>query len=394
MQFQDFRSIERRQTILSLSLTAVLLLLAAPPLRANMQQPWIDGSSYSGMFIAEHADILHEDLFIDIEPGFEHAVFRIRYEIECSEDGHAIPFAFLALTGNNHWDEEFDDGFTVELNGKLLSTNVPPDSTEITLRDAFDKQIDSIFSEGATSLEIWQLLRPEDRELKFFSANLNRGKHVIEARYRAAAHIDLSEYVREYRFHYALGPARHWKSFGSLNLVVNAGPDAATLTSNLPDSLFKREGQVLSAQFDGIPLDVIELRFTPEVAGFTSFVLWLSPFGTALIFIAPFFWLHIHMMHRWFGLKTGRWKYYVAFILGGLVVPFLFLAFLLLSDELTDYLIGAHAGGLHGTIYPIMFLWPFVFLIYLGGIAAEQKVLRNVAKKNSHSELDSEQPTD
>ncbi len=382
MQLQIPQSTGSRRTLRSTVMVLLLTVLAAPTLRANMQQPWIDGTSYSEMFIAEYADILHEDLHVEIEPGFEYAVFRVRYEVECREDGRHIPFAFLAMNAENHWDDTFDDGFTVELDGRLLSTNDQPDSTEQALREAFGAQVDSIYSKSATSLEIWQFLRPEYRDLKFFSAGLNKGKHVIEVRYRAAAHIDISEYVREYRFHYALGPARYWKSFGTLNLMIDGGGEAAAFSSNLPDSMFKREGEVLRAQFDGIPLDVIELQFTPEVSGFTSFVISLSPFGTALIFVSPFFLLHLYLIYRNFRLAEGHWKYFLVLISGCLVVPILFLLFLLLSDELTDFLIGAHAGGLHGTIYSVIFLSPFVFLIYWGVIAAVQFVIA-VARKKS-----------
>lgn len=113
----------------------------------------------------------------------------------------------------------------------------------------------------------------------------------------------------------------------------------------------------------------------------------------ALVLVAPFLLLHLFLIHRYFDLPEGHWKYYLVLTSGCLVIPFLFLSFSLLSDVLTDALIGPYAGGLHGTIYSVIYFSPFVFLIYWAGIALIQLGMA-FARKNIVTTLDSEQTTD
>lgn len=92
-------------------------------------------------------------------------------------------------------------------------------------------------------------------ERRVFTATIRPGRHRLRARYAAppSTHNDTPQ--RYWQFSYILAPAREWGGFGQLNVKIYAGKDwAVAVTPEL-----RREGDVLSGRFDGIPADHIAL---------------------------------------------------------------------------------------------------------------------------------------
>jgi hypothetical protein len=200
------------------------------------------------------------------------------------------------------------------------------------------------------------------KDLQAFTLEVTPGEHTVDVYYTASPWIDRSDWIRESSIRYSLSPARHWKSFGPLEVIVEV-PEA--------DGLFRSS---LKAPTDGslpgravwrfteIPADVINVAYTPKVCPLARTLMGLSPFGLALGVGAVLLLLHIRWMHR-FRVNGNRGRS-AALIIGVLLAPLGFLIAFLFSYDLIDMAIGPDAGRFHGYTIFHLGLYPIITPLY------------------------------
>jgi len=200
--------------------------------------------------------------------------------------------------------------------------------------------------------------------LKYFEIDLKKGEHKIRVEYSANAWIDISKWVKEYSFRYSLSPAKHWKSFGSLVLVLDARANKCTPITNIGQPTWGNLDSIAVWNFSKLPSDYLEISFKPHVSTFANFMIAIGPIGLTL-----FLSLILVAMHAFFIIRHRKHKstkkYSWIVIAGSLIFPLLILIGYMFSFNLIDNSIGVEAGKYHGyTIFTIIF-YPLLVPVYL-----------------------------
>jgi len=327
-----------------------------------MASPVVEGTLGAAPFINKYVDILHEDIFIHPTEDFSSAKFNIEYFVYAHKSGNQIPLLFIA--------SEYKDKFKIWVDDKEVQLqNIPEKYT--SLYNSPFKDFDQSFDTTGYTKEPLVTLRLNDRsgityplsDLKYFETDLLNGNHKIRVEYNADLWIDLSGWVKEYQFKYALSPAKYWKSFGTLSITLDASELNKKITSNLGTPTKGSLDSVCTWNFNKLPVEVMEISYKPEVSEFANFLIEIGPTGVSLslgIFIIIFHcWLI--MLNR----KKGSIKRFpIIRILGCFFVPLLILILFISSYSWIDAAIGDQAGRRHGYIFLVIFLYPFLLLIY------------------------------
>jgi hypothetical protein len=327
--------------------------------RGNMSQPTYDGSLVSAPFINQHVNIIHENIFITPKSDLT-AFYKIEYQIESLEEGINLPFIFYAL--------DYRGEFKIWV-----------DSVEVRIDSNIDirNENDYLYSLDSSSLpkglaepSFWfwenmgQYTGPQD--LKYFTTNLSKGKHIIVVEYYSTVWVDLSDWVKEYSFRYSLSPARKWKSFGTLDVSVDCTEFGEHFVSNLDSGLVKSDNAkplISHYHFNKIPADFISLTWIPKVGFFANALIFIGPFGLMLILFFGLVYTHFRMVriYRRNNLYRGI---SVVVALGSVLVPFLAMSSLFFFYPFIDWVIGAQASSHYGYFFFVFVLYPIVLPIY------------------------------
>lgn len=342
-------------------LAFIFLFLVSQSLFANMASPIIPGTVVATPFTSQYVDILGEKIFIRVNEGFTTAHFQIEYRIRSSANGKQIPLIFYAI--------DYSKDFKVWIDGREINIKKLPD--ELQLKDSillsdfnylFDKRL---LSEGP-QLDISKDLKTDFYvniyDLLFFEADFPEGEHTIKVEYTALAEIDGSDWVNKYSFRYSLSPANYWKSFGGLELKVDATEFDGTVTTNLDQLGNGSLDSIANWSFDLLPGDFILIKHVPKITSFAQTLIAISPEGIALIIGMLIVVLHLFIMIRYRN-KNPQKRFSWPMIVGSLAVPLVYLlanyyAYFLIDCFLDD------ASGNHGYIFFILTLYPPLLLIY------------------------------
>jgi hypothetical protein len=220
----------------------------------------------------------------------------------------------------------------------------------------YDKS-DSVFMfwEGLESYEL--------KDLKYFETKLLKGENTIRVEYIAKVWIDISNWVKEYSFRYSLSPAKYWKSFGSLEITIEASSLDSKITTNLGKPTNGRLDSVAFWKFKKLPGDFFQITFIPKVSWFARFMIVLGPYGMTCIFAFILGWLHFLKVKK-FRKNNLTKKYSWVLITGSIINPFLILVASMFAYDLIDFIIGSEAGGHHGYVFLVILLYPILLLIY------------------------------
>jgi hypothetical protein len=202
------------------------------------------------------------------------------------------------------------------------------------------------------------------KDLQAFTLELSPGEHTVDVFYTATPWVD-REWIRENSIRYSLSPARHWKSFGPLEVIVEVPEADGLFRSTLKEPM---EGSLPGRavwRFTEIPADVITIAFTPSVSASARLLMGLSPFGIALIAGGFLLLLHIRWMHRY--RVNGHRGRSMPLITGALLVPLGFLCAFLYGYDLIDMAIGPDAGRFHGYTFMYLLLYPVIMPLYALG---------------------------
>ncbi|TNE48608.1 MAG: hypothetical protein EP344_18670 [Bacteroidetes bacterium] len=326
---------------------------------ANMASPVEEGTWTASPFINTHADIMREHIRIIPDAAFKTARFEVEYHIRVEQRGRQIPLLFYA--------PGLREDFSVWVDGIPISLDqVPPHYNELEGRPfAGFEYLYGEKSGGGVDLDMSEneQINFELSELKFFEADLPAGAHVIRVVYNAERWTDHSGWVKAYSFRYALSPAQYWRSFGTLEITLDATQTQYPLATNLgtPDS-----GNLQTEAtwfFDSLPVPMLEIRYQPEINGLARTLLAVSPEGWTLMLAVLLVVLHIFAMKRYRQHHPEN-RFSWVMITGSILVPLLVLLGYTYTYELIDTIIGPEASRYHGYTILVLFLYPVVLPAY------------------------------
>lgn len=330
----------------------LLLCLALSRASANMASPEIDGSWGACPLISRQLDVLGETLHIRAYGKLDSAAVHARYRISVPPGVHGpLPLLFVALDRHSTVRVVYD-GRPIEIGGSTvqgLGSFLDPE------KGRKDEVVVNFW--GGNGGRVYRL-----SDLQAFTLEITPGEHTVDVYYTASPWIDRGDWIRETSIRYSLSPARHWNSFGPLEVIVEV-PEA--------DGLFRSslkapaEGSLPGRavwRFSEIPADNIEISFTPKVGPLARTLMGLSPFGLALGVGAVLLLLHIRWMHRF--RANGNRGRSMPLIVGVLLAPLGFLLAFLFSYDLIDMAIGPDAGRFHGYTFLYLGLYPIITPLY------------------------------
>lgn len=319
-------------------LLLLLVLLAAPPVHANMASPVTPGTP-AGEPAADLQGlrIVRETLTIDLSRLATRPFARVdaEYRILNQGESRVLPLEFLALGDDVEAAQVWFDGQPVRAE-RVDSLAVPAAWTVVGETPALDGsdipyEVDAGFGQP-------QGVR--------FQVTVPPGQHSIRVRYRVRpGAYDAGDHPNQVRqLAYSLAPARRWAGFGQLDIEVLL-PSEWEAAASLP---LRREGDRLVGRFRGVPGDVLALsarapapsmRWPLRVAG-----------GLVALAIVGF----VGVVSGRLAARAGRGARAAlpGAILGGVVAAAAFVAIVGTADDLGD----SAAYG-YGTILGLMFVW-------------------------------------
>ncbi len=345
-------------------LLLLLLLLAGKPAFANMASPYIVGSSPATAFSSRDVDILSENLHIRISADHQSAKYTVEYTVKSDVAGIQIPLLFLA--------EGYADSFQVWVDGQPVQlASIPRQYTKFAgspyaaFGAAKDGETDYLSEDQVhiswekTSGSFYRL-----RDLKYFQTDLPKGVHKIRVVYTARPWSNRSNWVKSSEFRYSLSPAKHWRSFGSLQITVEQEGLPQTLTGKFGGGAEKWNSPAKTFSFTKLPAEAIWVSSTPAVSALAAFFVALEPFGICLFFVAPLLIFgHLRAIRNYRKAHPQK-KFSPVLIWGNLLLPLLGIVLFIASFSFIDWLVGPAAGGMHGYTVLTIFLYPFIMPFY------------------------------
>lgn len=331
---------------------------------ANMASPIQEGTYSGTAFSSRDVDIVKETIFIKIDKEFKTAYFFVEYFINTETDGKQIPLLFHA--------RDYKGDFKIRVDNQEVNLLDIPGEYTNTAHSPFEKFSDYFskpFREGESeTVEIqWEKNTSNVyklNDLKYFETDLIKGEHRIRIEYTANVWSDISKWVKEYSFRYSLSPAKNWKSFGELQITIDATSFQNTITTNLGPQTKGRLDSLAVWNFSNLPSDYIEIIYIPEISGLAKTLISINPTGLTIIFSILIILLHLTgiIKHR---KNHPTKKYSWVVIAGSIIVPFLMLISHTISYSIIDNVIGKEAGNYHGYHFLIIVFYPILFPVYL-----------------------------
>ena len=337
----------------------VILIAFSSVSFANMASPYREGTKVASAFTSSDIDILKEKISVSLNKENTNAYYIVEYTVKSGVNGIQIPLLFYAV--------DYKGDFKVWVDGREVTVQKIPDSYTAGTFDGFSK---SFYSNNYNNPEVairWNensstLYKLSD--LKYFEVDLSEGEHTIRVEYTAAIWENRSNWIKEYGYRYSLSPAKHWKSFGTLEISVNANGFGEDIKTNLGQPSSGRLDSAAVWKFDKLPADVFEITYTPKVSSFANFLLALEPFGISVIIGFILFILHLLVVWKYRVNNLSK-KFSWVMLIGSLFVPAITLIFFVYAFGLIDDVIGTHASRYHGYNFLVLLLYPAIMPAYL-----------------------------
>ena len=330
---------------------------------ANMASPIQPGTHTGSAFSSRDISILKENIFIKPFNDFKTAAFKIEYFIDCDSSGIQIPLLFLA--------RDYKDEFKVWVdNIEIKVMDIP--ASYLNTNDAPFNKFSNAFSlsamqDGPATVSIhWEEKVANNypvTDLKYFETSLKKGAHIIRVEYTANVWIDNSDWIKEYSFRYSLSPARYWKSFVNLEIVIDASSAGKQLTSNLGAPTKGKTDAVASWSFKKLPADYFNIIYRPAVSSLSNRLIKIGPGGLTLALALILASLHIIAV-KGYRKKNIAAKYSWVVIAGSIILPIVILLGYIFSFYWIDSSIGVQAGGRHGYTFLVLVLYPVLLTVY------------------------------
>ncbi len=343
-----------------------LCVLNSLLLNANMASPVQEGTFGTRPFISQYVNILHENLRITIDENFEYADFVVEYIIHAEKSGTQIPLLFYA--------SEYYKNFEVTIDGKKVSLERQEDFWDVY---GIDKEkltnFEYLYNADRTAIgEIENQFKHgrSDRmslnDFLYFTTDILEGEHIIKVTYKASNWRYKHNRLNEDSFRYALAPAKYWKSFGTLNITIDASQVKDEVTINIGTPKSGEIKGVSSYQFDKLPVEILEITRMPKLSSFTKLLLHIESFWLAVMLMSFLVVFHVWKMHR-FRKRFPKKKFSAPGFIGAASIPFVFILMLLFTTFWIDASIGEpYASGResYGAFFQFLYL-PKYILYYV-----------------------------
>lgn len=341
-----------------------LALLTTAGLYANMASPIREGALIATAFSSQNMDILKETLVITPDASFRSARFDITYHIRTDSAGRLIPLLFHA--------KDYLEDFRVWVDGQEVTVQPVPEHYTQPAQSPFEGfspafRYDSLLGTEAVYISWYQGMSQPYRlyDLQYFETDLSAGEHTIRVSYIGLAWENRSDWVKVFSLKYSLSPARHWRSFGTVQITVEAPGLNGSLTTNLGQP---NEGTLPGTAkwtFDKLPADYVEITMQPAINSLASTLLAIGPKGLtaalALLLVA----LHLTGMYR-FRRRKPQVKISWVMLTGGIIIPLLVLLGYMQTFGWIDAAIGPNASKYHGYTFLVLIFYPIAIPVYLG----------------------------
>ena len=328
-----------------------------------MANPVQEGTLGSRPFVNEFVDVVHEELNIKVDKDFNYAQFQVRYHINSLADGVKIPFLFYA--------SEYYDSFTIKIDGKEIGTQKVPEEYQYPEGTKF-KDFTHFFGPGDTNYASGKVeLRESDqlaftvrlRDMIYFETDISKGEHTIDVSYIATKWTDGWGLINEYSFRYALSPASYWKSFGILDVILDATECSKPLNANIDAPHKGNIDSIAYWRFDNLPVHILQINYSPKLSKWALALKRIGTTGFASIITGLLVLLHGLVIYRYWRKKRSKWNYGLIMV-GCLLVPLGFVLSYMFYYEIMDYLIGEHASSRGRYTFISLFLYPFITAVY------------------------------
>lgn len=328
-----------------------------------MASPIREGTSTSTAFSSRDINIAKEIIHLKIDNDFNTAKYVIEYFIKTDIAGKQVPLLFYAKDYNENFKVWVDDVETEIL-------DIPAEYTD-TKKEPFQSFSNSFstpaYEHATPTVTIyWQKNygnNYEINELKYFEPNLSKGEHKIRVEYEAEAWTDVSDWIKEYSFRYSLSPAKYWKSFGTLEITVDAVSCKSSINTNLGKPTNGKLDSIAFWKFDTLPADFIIVSHIPKISQLAELLIAIDPFGLTILFAIILIVLHFFSIKKYRKNNPSK-KYSLVVIIGSLVIPFIVLFFYVMSYGIIDNVIGVEAGRRHGYTFLVIIFYPILLVIY------------------------------
>ncbi len=331
---------------------------------ANMASPIAEGTKASTVLSSRKVDIISERITVILDKNFSIANYTIEYWIKSDTIGMQIPLLFHAL--------DYEGDFKIWLDQNELYLQEIPKEYKKTEGTPFS-YFESSFEKSARKYDneyvsiAWEPSSSgcyELNDLKYFEANLDSGMHQIKIQYQAKVWLNQSYWVNEYSFRYSLSPAKHWRSFGDLKIIVDATNFDKELSSNLNEPHLGKLDSIAIWNFSELPeLEFFEIVYTPKISPFAKIISQFGPFNIMLLMalaIFLFHWMFVKLYRKYKPLTKYSW----VVIIGSLALPFFMLINFVFAHAIIDYYIGPEAASQHGYTFLMVIFYPLLMPIY------------------------------
>jgi hypothetical protein len=315
-----------------------LLLFILIPLFtcSNIAKPWQDGSVHSVMYSNTDCIVEKESIIIDIIKNYEPkrnyiASYRVSYSVHTETDT-LLPLVFV---GKDLIDKE-----NVLVNSQAVET--------INLIDSASAQPDIRFDDENLS------------DLIYFQADLKKGTNLIEVDYKGKAHHGLTDYDRVYKLQYSLYPAKYWKSFGKIRIVLNLTDELEYEGSNVGEPLTVQNNQVI-LETAATTVDQLEIKFSRKKTAIACFLIANHPFRIPLLIFVLSAFLHFRAMRYRRSKHPFAYNFFLP--LGIILVPTLFYATYNYFNWLIDSILHQDTDDYGSAIFMVL-TPPAFFLVY------------------------------
>lgn len=315
---------------------------------ANMASPYIKGDVTSEAYSSRDIDIISEHIKVAILNVYQ-SKFTVEYTIRTDRQGWQIPLIFDTQTNSYNLND-----FTVWVDGKEVSVSSVPSTYDNPRALQWVDSLDN-------HLRYPQENVPNIIGLKYFEANLSIGVHTIRVEYTVNAEQYLGNPVKEFSLNYNLKPARFWRSFGTLDIEIDATVLEYEYETNLSDTIVR--APVSHWHFTELPQDEFTIRYTPKTGGFAKIVKGIGAESIFVILSLLLIGFHIYWIIRYRKANLKK-KFSPVVIAGSILLPLICCLIFMLSYSIVDAAIGEYASGRHGYTFFIFFFYPIAMPIY------------------------------
>lgn len=339
-------------------LFTIFLLLTGLHCFANMASPRVNGTISGSPFTSRNVDILNEKIYVQLDSNYNSAFFKIEYRIKTDFDGIQIPLLFYAMN--------YASDFKVWLDNKPIPLSSPLPSNIDTSNSIFES-FTKYFDQNHKITVNWEngiYHSYNYYDLLFFKTLLSKGEHTIRVEYTSKAWIHLRSWVQDYSVLYSLEPARYWKSFGTLEVTLDARMSKSTITTNFGLPTSGSLDSIAIWTFNELPSNYFQIDYVPEISKKATLLIQFGTTNMTICFAILIIILHITLIILFRKRKPYK-KFSWVVIVGSIFLPLIVFLFNIYSYEIIFHAIGNQANHFYDFYsFLIIFWYPFIMPVY------------------------------